>query len=63
MPKTHARPPDDNRTIARMPGWITGDVLQTPENAAFRFGAALAHLHLLAADPAIPHALWRARLA
>ena len=63
MRKTRARPPDDSSSIARMPGWIIGDILQTPEDAAFRSGAALAYLHRVAADPVIPHALWRARLA
>lgn len=46
-----------------LPGWITAASTQHPEDAAFRSGAALAHLHLVAARPEVPSALWRARLA
>lgn len=50
-----------------LPGWITAASTATntpqPEDAAFRSGAALAHLHLVAARPEVPKALWRARLA
>jgi hypothetical protein len=33
------------------------------EDAAFRSGATLAHLHLVAGDATVPQSLWRARLA
>jgi hypothetical protein len=46
-----------------MPGWITSAKAETLEHAAFRSGAALAHLHLVTANPAVPQALWRDRLA
>lgn len=36
---------------------------ETLEQAAFRSGAALAHLHLMAGPAAVPQALWRDRLA
>ena len=36
---------------------------ENPEDMAFLSGAALAHLHLVAASEDLPHALWRARLA
>lgn len=46
-----------------IPGWITGHVPGGPEDAAFRSGAVLAHLHLVAAVADVPRALWRDRLA
>lgn len=46
-----------------LPGWIASTPAETPETAAFRSGAALAHLAVVAADPALPQALWRDRLA
>lgn len=46
-----------------LPGWILAGPAQTLETAAFRSGAALAHLAAVSADPALPHALWRDRLA
>lgn len=45
------------------PGWaVTGSVAD-PEAAAFRAGAALAHLQGAMAQPGLPLALWRDRLA
>lgn len=46
-----------------MPGWISSGRAVTPEDVAFLSGAALGHLHLAAGAAAIPHALWRDRLA
>jgi hypothetical protein len=46
-----------------LPGWIAGGRAETLESAAFRSGAALAHLDLVAASGAVPQALWRDRLA
>ena len=45
-----------------LPGWITSAPTDSLDAAAFRSGAALAHL-ALAAGPTLPHALWRDRLA
>ena len=49
--------------IPRIPGWIRLGQGQTPEEAAFLSGAALAHLHLVTACEDLPQDLWRARLA
>lgn len=45
------------------PGWMAAAGAGGVEDAAFLAGAALAHLHLVAGQPAVPQALWRARLA
>jgi hypothetical protein len=45
-----------------LPDWISASPPDTPEVAAFRSGAALAHLGLVAVAP-VPLALWRDRLA
>ncbi|EYD70533.1 DUF1403 family protein [Limimaricola hongkongensis] len=51
------------------PGWAGGGAGKgggddaTAEEAAFRAGAALAHLHMVMARPDLPLALWRDRLA
>lgn len=49
--------------LAPLPGWVISAPADTTEQAAFRSGAALAHLALVAADPGLPLALWRERLA
>lgn len=49
--------------VPALPGWIGSAPAETLETAAFRSGAVLAHLALIAADPALPTALWRDRLA
>jgi len=54
---------DATIAIPPLPGWITATLSQTFEDAAFRSGAALGHLHLLAGRTAVPQALWRDRLA
>jgi hypothetical protein len=46
-----------------LPGWITTAPPETIEVAAFRSGAALAHLALASATEDVPQALWRDRLA
>ncbi|GGO37117.1 hypothetical protein GCM10010991_32230 [Gemmobacter aquaticus] len=46
-----------------LPGWIGSASDETLEGAAFRSGAALAHLMLVAASADLPVALWRQRLA
>ena len=49
--------------IAPVPGWIAPARAETPEDAAFLAGAALAHLHLVADSGHLPQPLWRERLA
>jgi Protein of unknown function (DUF1403) len=49
--------------LAPLPGWITATPPETLEAAAFRSGAALAHLTLATAEGPVPQALWRDRLA
>jgi len=49
--------------LPALPGWILSSSAETPENAAFQSGAALAHLALLMRDAALPQPLWRDRLA
>ena len=49
--------------IPPLPGWNVSNMAETGEAAAFRAGAALAHLRLVAAARGLPLALWRDRLA
>lgn len=49
--------------LPRMPAWVTSFRGQTSEDVAFLSGAALAHLHLVAHDDAVPQPLFRDRLA
>lgn len=49
--------------LAPLPGWITATPSETLEVAAFKSGAALAHLSLATAADDVPQALWRDRLA
>ncbi|OYU17026.1 MAG: hypothetical protein CFE34_17900, partial [Rhodobacteraceae bacterium PARR1] len=49
--------------LAPLPGWITAGRAETLEVAAFRSGAALAHLGLILGNGDVPLALWRERLA
>lgn len=49
--------------LAPLPGWITATPAETLEVAAFRSGAALAHLNLATTADVVPQALWRERLA
>jgi hypothetical protein len=46
-----------------LPHWAAAGPAQTPEAAAFRSGALLAHLAVVAAAADLPAALWRDRLA
>jgi hypothetical protein len=46
-----------------LPGWIRVRSQDSLEGAAFRSGAALAHLSLAAGQALVPQALWRDRLA
>ncbi len=45
-----------------LPGWIVSAPSEPPEAAAFRSGAALAHLGQAMASGDVPLALWRDRL-
>ena len=49
--------------LAPLPDWITATPPETLEVAAFRSGAALAHLDLATVADSVPQALWRDRLA
>ena len=49
--------------VAPLPGWITATRAETLEAAAFKAGAALAHITLATATADVPQALWRDRLA
>jgi hypothetical protein len=63
MRNPHPPPPVILPILAPMPGWITAARAESLEAAAFRSGAALAHLYMVTASPAVPQALWRDRLA
>lgn len=56
-------PRSDIPAVPRLPGWLVAGPAETPEQAAFRSGAALAHLALAMAQQTVPQALWRDRLA
>ena len=63
MPRSRTDPVTPVRVSPPIPGWIFAHVPDGPEEAAFRSGAVLAHLHLVAAVADVPQALWRDRLA
>ncbi len=63
MRKPRAKPTLPLPMLPPLPGWIIAAPAETPEDAAFRSGAALAHLHLMAQCAGVPHSLWRDRLA
>jgi hypothetical protein len=63
MRNPHLPIPDSLPILAPMPGWIAAGKAESLEDAAFRSGAALAHLHMVTASPAVPQPLWRDRLA
>lgn len=46
-----------------MPAWMISTRAETLEDAAFLSGAALAHLHVMLGNHAVPHVLLRDRLA
>jgi len=49
--------------FAPLPGWIVSASAETLDAAAFRSGAALAHLGVVTGTPDVPLPLWRDRLA
>ncbi len=57
----HLRPPAPSWPAP--PDWAITGRAADPEDAAFRAGAALAHLQGVMAQPGLPLALWRDRLA
>jgi len=63
MRKPHALPIEPMPLLAPLPGWIVAAPTETLEAAAFRSGAALAHLSLATSVGDVPQALWRDRLA
>lgn len=54
---------DDQKTLPRMPPWVTSPRGQALEDVAFLSGAALAHLHLVLEHESAPKPLLRNRLA
>lgn len=63
MRKPQAKPIEPLAMLPPLPGWINAAPAGTLEAAAFRSGAALAHLSLATAECGVPAALWRDRLA
>lgn len=63
MRNPRAKPDPALPLLPPLPGWISAASDETIEQAAFRSGATIAHLHLVAATSAVPAALWRDRLA
>jgi len=61
--RKHPDATTDRVTLPRLQGWIMVLSKETLEGAAFRSGAALAHLSLAAGQALVPQALWRDRLA
>lgn len=63
MRKAAEPPQADPGMIPQMPGWIRLGSAQTLADTAFLSGAALSHLTLATAHPALPQSLWRDRQA
>ncbi|AWB50602.1 hypothetical protein HYN69_18550 (plasmid) [Gemmobacter aquarius] len=63
MMKPRADTCDTLPELAPLPGWVLSASVNTFEAAAFRSGAALAHLGCVTVASDLPHALWRDRLA
>lgn len=65
IPMTRALQPKPIHDLrrSRLPDWLARVPAETLEDVGFSAGAALALLDLAQADPLLPHALWRARLA
>lgn len=63
MRKPRAKPVEPLPMLPPLPDWISAAPAETLAAAAFRSGAALAHLALVAAVADMPIALWRDRLA
>ena len=62
MEKPRAEPLETLPMLPPLPGWIVSGPAETPEAAAFRSGAALAHLGQAMASGDVPLALWRDHL-
>ena len=62
MKKLHEQPSQTMPGPPPLPGWIARAAAEPLDAAAFRSGAALAHLALVAAAD-VPLPLWRDRLA
>lgn len=54
-----AHTPDTPSTLPNLPRWVTAHTPKSPEDVAFRSGAALTHLHLAFAGPNTPKSLIR----
>jgi hypothetical protein len=63
MRKSGIKPSEPLPMLTPLPGWITAAPSETLQVAAFKSGAALAHLSLATAADHVPQALWRDRLA
>ena len=63
MRKLRAKPIELLPMLPPLPDWISAAPAETLEAAAFRSGAALAHLTFVTTAADLPHALWRDRLA
>jgi hypothetical protein len=63
MRKSRIKPSEPLPMLTPLPGWITATPPETLEVAAFKSGAALAHLNLATSADHVPQALWRERLA
>ena len=63
MGKPRAEPLEPSLMLPPVPDWIVTAPAETPEAAAFRSGAALAHLSQALASGDVPLALWRDRMA
>lgn len=63
MANRRADPVPELPSVPPPPGWIAALPAETLEEAAFRSGAALAHLALATVAADLPLALWRDRLA
>jgi hypothetical protein len=56
-------PIDDSGTLPRRPSWIAVGGSEDADGTHFFSGASLGHMHLVVGHRAVPHALWRGRLA
>ena len=56
-------PIDDPSTLPQRPSWIVAKGSESTDITSFFSGASLGHMHLVVAHRAVPHALWRGRLA
>ncbi|MDZ4065852.1 MAG: DUF1403 family protein [Tabrizicola sp.] len=63
MRKSRAKHSEPLPVLRPLPGWISAAPAETLESAAFRSGAALAHLCCVTVVADLPQALWRDRLA